>query len=661
MDLRDLKGIGPKKEETLHRLGIFSLSDLYNFYPREYEDRSKKMIVSKAKENIKYFFRWKIESKLYFHRHGKYNLTYLYASENDRKIKIIYFNDKFTPSKLNINTSYNFYTKITYKNGMYEAYNPIFSDLEDKETIGFIVAIYPLTKNLTLKQLKSFIKQALKYYDSDEEIISDKILEKFNINKRKNNLVNIHFPSSLKKLKDAKSEIKILDLLKELYFMDLIKNKEFIKQDIRLSYDLDQILKKLDFNLTKGQKRSLIDILRDSSNEKPMNRLMCGDVGSGKTIVAIIAMIVFGINGYQSAMMVPTEVLAIQQFEKNKKFVESFGLNIEIITSSTKNKEEIKNKLKSGKIDIIIGTHALIQDDVGFRNLRLIVNDEQHRFGVMQRQHLANKGLNPNYLTMTATPIPRTLYLKITNLLDISIIDELPQNRIPIITEIISINMEKVLFEKINRTLKQKRQVYIVSNNIDGESDYSCEKLYNEYKKRFSAYKISILHGKLNSYDKEKILKEFSEGLIDILISTTVIEVGIDVKNASTMIIYNADNFGLSTLHQLRGRVGRGPYESFCYLISHKENNSKKLEILKKNNDGFEIAKYDLEIRGGGKILSTIQHGKNLDNIDYLSMSKKEIDKAFEIYKFTKDNNFEGVNLEYIKKYFDLEKRIILN
>lgn len=661
MDLKDLKGIGPKKEEALSRLGIYSVSDLYNFYPREYEDRSKKMILPKAKKGVKYFFRWKIESKLYYNRFGKYSLTYLYASEKNQKIKIIYFNDRFTPANLQIGKTYNFFTKVERKNEIYEAYNPIFSKLDDTETIGSIVAIYPLTKSLSLKQLRNFIKEAIKHYDWNEEVISDTLLKKFSLNNRVDNLEAIHFPKSIESLNESKSQIKINDLLKELYFLDLVKNKKYESQDLKLTYDLDNILQKLDFDLTRGQRRSLEEILKDVGSQKPMNRLMCGDVGSGKTIVALLVMIIFSINGYQSAMMVPTEVLAIQQYEKNKDFIESFGIKVELITSSTKNKEEIKAELENGEIDIIIGTHALIQEDVSFRNLKFIVNDEQHRFGVMQRQNFAQKGNNPNYLTMTATPIPRTLYLKIAKLLDISVIDELPKNRIPISTEIVSTTMEESLFVKLRQSLEEKRQVYVVSNNIDGEDDYSVDNLYKLYKKVFSDFTVSKLHGKLKPIEKENILKDFSQGSIDILISTTVIEVGIDVKNASTMVIYNADMFGLSTLHQLRGRVGRGPYKSFCYLMSNRERPSKKLEVLKKTNDGFEVAKYDLEMRGGGKILSTIQHGKNLDNVDYLSMTKKEIDKAFEIYTYTKEVNFDGVNLDYIKKYFDLDRRIILN
>ncbi|MDU3153725.1 MAG: helicase-related protein, partial [Anaerococcus hydrogenalis] len=344
-----------------------------------------------------------------------------------------------------------------------------------------------------------------------------------------------------------------------------------------------------------------------------MNRLLCGDVGSGKTIVALIAMIIFSLNFYQTCMMVPTEVLAIQQYEKNKNLIESFGLKVELLTSSTKNKDLIKEKIKNGQIDIVIGTHALIVEDVEFKDLKLIVADEQHRFGVRQRQALYEKGNKANYLTMTATPIPRTLFLKMKNLLSLSQITELPKGRGQVITELVLLSMEDTLIYKIKKFIDDGRQVYVVSDSIDSDDDNSVENLYKRYKKKFKNMRIEKLHGKLKAEEKEKILKEFSEGSIDILISTTVIEVGIDVSNANCMVIYNANNFGLSSLHQLRGRIGRGAHTSFCYLISKKVDERSKLNIIKNSNDGFEIAKKDLKLRGGGKILSTIQHGRNLD------------------------------------------------
>lgn len=659
MDLTDLKGIGDKKKLYLERLSINTVSDLYNYYPREYEDRSEKMRLSSNLDSKKHYYEWKIESKVFTKYSKKYTISYLYASEDEKKIRIIWFNDRFSPRKLKIGEKYKFYTKVKLKGNIFETYNPFFTDLDDKR-IGSIVPIYPLTRSITNKNLSQFIKESLKYYDKEENFLSDSLIEKIGFSKKIEDLYQIHFPKSLKALKKAKSEIKIVDFLKELVFIYIMK-KQNKDQDLSLDFNLSLILNRLDFKLTNSQYKALIDIMEDITSKKVMNRLLCGDVGSGKTIVAIIAMIIFGQNSYQSAMMVPTEVLAIQQFEKNKDLIEFFNLNVGLLTSSTKDKEKVKTDLKNGKIDILIGTHALIVEDVKFKNLKFIVADEQHRFGVGQRQSLQNKGNDANFLTMTATPIPRTLYLKISKLLDLSQITELPKGRKKIQTEIILESMEDSLYEKIKFTVNEGRQVYIVSDSIDGEDKNSVENLYSFYKKKFKDFKVGKLHGKLKPSKKEDILKDFAKGKIDILISTTVIEVGIDVKNANTMIIYNANNFGLSTLHQLRGRVGRGEYKSFCYLICKKFNEKSKLNVIKNSDDGFEIAKKDLKLRGAGKILSTIQHGKNLNDIDYFNLSESEVELCFKIFTYIRKNNFKDIKLSYLEKYFNLDRRIVLN
>ena len=591
MDLLDLKGIGKKKKEYLEKLSIYKVEDLYNYYPREYEDRSKKFDLSHGLDGKKHYYEWKIESKVYTNYSKKVSVSYLYASEKDTRIKIVFFNDKFSPRSLEIGKIYKFYTKVT-KNGYdFECYNPEFSDLDD-DRIGNIVPIYPLTRAINNKNLSDFIGQALEHFDKEELLLDKKILDEFHFSDKITNLKEIHFPTSIDSLKKAKSEIKIVDFLKELIF---IMQKENSYQDLKLKFDLDKILNKLDFDLTSSQYKALLEILDDCTGKSIMNRLLCGDVGSGKTIVALIAMIIFSLNSYQTCMMVPTEVLAIQQCEKNKKLIESFGLKVCLLTSSVKNKE-LKEKIKNGKIDIVIGTHALIVEDVEFKNLKLIVADEQHRFGVRQRQALYEKGNDANYLTMTATPIPRTLFLKMKKLLDLSQITELPKGRGEIMTELVLLPMEDILFSKI-----------------------------------------------------------------DILISTTVIEVGIDVSNANCMIIYNANNFGLSSLHQLRGRIGRGKHKSYCYLVSKKIDERSKLNIIKNSNDGFEIAKKDLKLRGAGKILSTIQHGKNFDDMNYFNLKEDEIDLCFKIFTYLKDNNFDGVNFTYLEKYFNIDKRIVLN
>ena len=662
MDLLDLKGIGEKKKETLRKLDIYTVSDLYNYYPTSFEDRSHKTNVLKANPNKKSYFEWKIVSKSYQNRTRVGMITYLFALEEstNQKIKIIWFNDRFSHQKLKMGETYKFYCKVNNENGVYETINPLFCELDDGQ-IGNIIAIYPLTKGINQKQLSGFIKEGLKNFDNDEEIFNNNILKKFYFNKKLENLNQIHFPSKKENLMAAKSQIKIMDFVKELIYIDYINKRLQRNQNLNLEYDLDYILNNLDFKLTRSQLISLKEILQDSNKNQLMNRLLIGDVGSGKTIVALIAMIIFAINGYQAAMMVPTEVLAIQQYEKNLDLIRKFGLNLGLLTGSQKNKDEIKEKLANGEIDIVIGTHALIQEDVVFKDLRFVVNDEQHRFGVGQRQALGQKGEKVNYLTMTATPIPRTISLRLSKILDLSMINELPKGRKAITTSVITEPMEETLFYEINKNLDDGRQIYIVSNNIDADDQNSVENLYKRYKKQFKYRIVKKLHGDMKSIDKEKTLKDFANGKIDILISTTVIEVGIDVANANTMVIYNANHFGLSSLHQLRGRVGRGPYDSFCYLVSKNADSMAKLNILVNNENGFDIAKKDFDLRGGGKILSSIQHGRNISQIEFLNMEKEEIDKGFEIFDYLKSNNFEGVNFSYIEKFFEMDKRIILN
>lgn len=660
-EVTSLKGIGPKKAKALAKLDIYTTSDLYSYYPREYEDRRVKATVLKAKASRSYYFEWKSISKAYVKRLKNMTISYMYFAEgNFKKIRVVWFNDRFSIRKIKLNKTYKFYTKVSYKNGFYEAVNPTFESL-DGDTIGGIYSIYSLTAGLSQKNLSSFIKEALKDFDPREEILASDIKDKFELMDREKALRVIHFPRDIDTLFKAKADIKIGDLLKELIFLDYVGRIKRTRQDINLSYDLEEILSHLKFSLTRSQLRSLKEILEDSSKDMSMNRLLIGDVGSGKTIVAFIAMVVFAKNSYQSAMMVPTEVLAIQQYEKYKDFIESFGFSLALLTGSSKNKLDIKQGLKDGSIDMVVGTHALIEEDVIFKNLRLVINDEQHRFGVRQRQEFARKGINTNYLTMTATPIPRTLSLRINKMLDLSVIEELPKGRAEVFTDIINEDHQEILFENIKTNLDSDRQVYVVTTNIDAEDTNSVENLYKKYKKIFKTYKVAKLHGKLRASDKEEILTKFNNHEIDILISTTVIEVGIDVANANTMVIYNANNFGLSQLHQLRGRVGRGAYDSYCYLVSKDTNPNSKLKILVDSNDGFIISQKDYELRGGGKILSLIQHGKNLSEIEYLKMSEEETDKTFEIFDYLKKVSYKGVNLDFIRDYFDGDKDIILN
>lgn len=662
MDIDILKGIGAKKKDQLGRLNIYSIADLYNYYPKSYEDRSKLTKLAEGRDNKKHFFIWTIRSKLYTKNLRKMTVSYLYASEegSNERIRLVWLYDRYTPMKLKIGKTYKFFTKIKEYRGEIEAINPEFSEM-DEDQIGSIVSIYRLTSGLSNKQVHTFINEALEYFDSKEDFVTKEIVQKFELGSRLTNLEEVHNPTSISNLTKAKSNIKVLDLCKDLVFLDQIKKKTKHPNKLNLSYHLKEILGELDFDLTKSQLRSLKEILRDCVAPYSANRLLIGDVGSGKTIVALIVMIIFAMNTYQAAMMVPTEVLAIQHYEKNLELFNKFGVKVALLTGSTKDKDNLKEDLAEGKIDILIGTHAIIQEDVSFKNLKFVVNDEQHRFGVSQRQMLALKGEDVNYLTMTATPIPRTLYLKISNILDMSVIDEVPRGRKPIETKLIGAGSQDILFDFIEENIKNKRQVYVVTNNIDSDDKNSLINLYKLYKKAFKAFRVGILHGKLKSSEKDQVLKNFAMGKLDILVATTVIEVGIDVANANIMVIYNPNNFGLSTLHQLRGRVGRGNDKSYCFLVNEKDRPDSKLKVLEENTDGFEISKKDFEMRGGGKILSLLQHGKNLSDIEYLNMDQAEIDKSFEIFSYLRENDYKDCDLSFIKEFFKEDKRIILN
>lgn len=662
MELIDIKGIGPKKKEKLNKLGIFTVSDLCNYYPRLYEDRSKRMDIENANPDKYYYFKFKIISLPVTRYVNNKTITSLYVTDGKKKARVIWFNNKFVASKLVLNRVYKFYTKLN-RDSIRTCFNPVIAPLDD-DKIGGIVPIYSLTNGLSDNDLHKFIRNALKVYDYDTKIIPDNLRHKFKITTREDQLKEIHFPTVLDNLLKAKSDLKVEDFVRELFFLKLIKDKNTIESTRKID-DLyyNDILESLDFTLTNAQLNVLSEIIYDLKDTKVMNRLLCGDVGSGKTIVAIISMMVVARNKFQSALMVPTEILALQHYENSKKLIESFGYRVCLLVGSLslKKKEQVKEKIKSGYYDIVIGTQAIIQKDVEFNNLLYVVSDEQHRFGVEQRKNLSDKGENVNYLTMTATPIPRTMMLRLNKILDLSIIDTLPKNRKAVITDIINEENESSIISAIRKEIDRNGQVYIVTSSIDNKEDKNnLLNLTNKFKKIFNNLNVSSIHGKKSAEDKEKILEAFQNKDIDILISTTIIEVGIDVKNANTIVIYNANNFGLSQLHQLRGRVGRSDREAYCYLIQNNNSNSK-LNILKKTNNGFEIAKFDLEYRGGGNVFSTMQHGKNLDYLSYMNLNKDEIELSFEIYDYIINNKKSIENYDIIEKYYEENGKIVLN
>lgn len=620
--INKIKGVGPKREKILNRLGIFTIKDLLYFFPREFEDRSK---ISNLNEDIIDEFATleivTIGRPSVLRPRRNMSILKIPFVQEDVKGELIWFNQDYLKNTIFPGREYKVYGRVQKNGKKYEVHNPIIELKGKEDKIGKIIPIYNLTEGISNNQLINIINNAIdRYLKYEVELLPKNIENKYQLVSRKEAIQNIHFPSDLLILERAKRRL----IFEELFFLQLglflfkninSKNEDAIQFDKKI--EMKELLESLPFQLTKAQTRSFREISRDMESKKVMNRLLQGDVGSGKTIVAILSMFKAVKNGYQVAMMVPTEVLAKQQYESLKETFKDFDINVELLTGSVKEKEKIKIKenLLANKINIVIGTHALIQEDVVFHKLGLVITDEQHRFGVMQRQLLNKKGKNPDCLVMTATPIPRTLAYILYGDLDISVIDELPPNRKKISTFSVGVDYIERINKFVDKELSMGRQAYIVAPLVEDSDElkaYSVESLYNKYlQSNLSKYKIDYVHGKLKSDEKDDIMNRFKNKEIDILISTTVIEVGVNVPNASIMVIFNAERFGLAQLHQLRGRVGRGEYKSYCILINEKltDISLERMKIMIESEDGFEISEKDLELRGPGEFFGTRQHG----------------------------------------------------
>ena len=613
MELKDVKGIGTKSLALLNKLNIQTVLDLITYYPVRYDiltrsdfdhlDEDMKVIVDGKVESIPLVIRIKT---------GLNKMNFRLAT-SDRIFGVSIFNRAFLKQHLGIGTSVIVIGKYDKVKNVITA-----SDIKlgELSTTPKIEPVYHLTSGLTNKNISTYINMAMLQIGKNVvDYIPDYLTEKYNFPSKKMALNIIHNPSSIEKLKEAKIRLKYEELFEFMFKINYLKkeNKKAngIKRKI-FKKDLESIVKILPFKLTNDQKNVLEEIRQDLNSEKRMNRLLQGDVGSGKTVVSIIAMYLNYLSGYQSALMVPTEILANQHFQNITSLLKDL-VCVELLTGSTPKKEKtrIYEGLQSGEIGIIVGTHALIQSDVCYKNLGLVVTDEQHRFGVNQRENLKNKGLSPDVLYMSATPIPRTYALTIYGDMDVSVIKELPKGRQEVETILKNTSEIKDVLELMYKELKANHQIYVIAPLIE-DNDSNNLTSVNELKKKMNdafgkKYKIDIVHGKMASASKDEIMTRFSQGEIDILISTTVIEVGIDVKNASQIVIFDANRFGLSTLHQLRGRVGRGTIKSSCILISDQD--TKRLEILKTTTDGFKLSEEDFKLRGSGDLFGTKQSG----------------------------------------------------
>ncbi len=638
-----ISGIGPKYEEYLNNIGIITIRDLFYYTPYDYEDRRFPALLSQTKINNKNLVKIKITKEPRLIR-TRGNLTILITEGCDEsgKIDIKWFNQNFIKNKINKNTIYYLYGTIKRDKGKLNIINPEFSmKLGDK--LGIIYPKYSLTKGLTNNFIKKIVKKIFdSYFNELDELIPLEILDRYDLFSRKEALKNIHYPHDFEKLKKSIQYIEIEKLvLMQIAFQ---KRKNIIKSSkskmINLNKDIKRVIEKLPFELTTYQKKVFGEITKDMNKGTSMNRLLQGDVGSGKTIIAFLTLINVSLQGYQGALMVPTEVLAKQHYNKFQKIFGYLDINVEVLYSSLKDKKkkEILSKIKTGDISIIIGTHSLIQKEISFKNLAYIITDEQHRFGVEQRASLISKGEHPHSLVMSATPIPRTLAMIIYNDLDISTIDKNPPGRKKIKTYIINNTNKGKLYKFLKTKISSGEQAYIVSPIIEDsdklENINSAQKIFNNFLKgNFKKEDVCLLHGKMNTDESERIIGRFSEGRCKILISTTVIEVGVDIQNATIMIIINAERFGLAQLHQLRGRVGRGNKQSYCFLVSDsdKDKSIKRLSILEGTTNGFEISKEDLKLRGPGDFLGTKQSGIleeflnfDIENID-ISKDIKDI------------------------------------
>jgi len=612
--IKTLKGVGEKTGEQLERVGIRTLLDLILYFPRAYEkyfEADETLFNGLDKIKIKATV---LKTTRPFRTKTGKTLSSVYFSTDFGQLKAMYFNMPFVTGNFKLGETYELLGKFTKTGKNIEGINPsINKDAEE------IVPVYPLGERVTNNLLKKLLRQVLDYVILRENLPLE-ILEQEDLIDLDTSVRNLHFPQDEVVLQKSLKRLKFQEMFS--YSMKIMLSKTLRAENgngipFRMSKRLQALKESIPFELTAAQNNVIREILLDEKKDYPMNRLLQGDVGSGKTIVALIALFNVIENGYQCAFMAPTEILAEQHFEESKKLLAPFGIEVEILTGSTKKKdrERIMKNLEEGKPLLMVGTHALIEEKVNFKNLGMIVTDEQHRFGVNQRAKLKKKSKAAEVLVMSATPIPRTMALTIYSDLDLSVIDELPKGRKEIKTMLLEESDRKACYQKVLEEVGKGRQAYIVTPLIDLDEDGELNSVLGLYETLTKGYlkgiRIGVIHGKMSSKEKSRVIEEFRNGSLHVLIATTVIEVGVNVPNASLMVIENAERFGLAQLHQLRGRVGRGEYQSYCIMIGHikSQETRERLSIMEKSNDGFFIAKEDLKQRGTGELFGVHQSG----------------------------------------------------
>ena len=606
--IEDIKGVGPKTAELLNKAGIFTLRDLAYYLPRTYENYQQAQKISDLRPG-QVTIKAKVDD-VHSSRRGRLTITEAVLRDDSGAIRAIWFNQPYRAKQLDDHRDFYFSGKMEFSYGHYQLSNPsvtLAGDI-DKAKSDELQPIYRATGSLKSPDFKKFIAAC-----KNQLALSDDMIP--NLPGRADAFLSVHFPESeadAKKGRDYLAEEELFCLLLASR-LNREENKRLKTEPIVADIEaLKKFIATLPFKLTDAQRRATWEIIQDMASETPMNRLLQGDVGAGKTMVAALSAFVAAKAGFQTAIMAPTEVLAAQHAESLSK---TFGkeLNIALLTGSTKHKVELKKHIAAGEVDLVIGTHALITDDTKFARLGLAIIDEQHRFGVAQRQKLLSKARSmPHLLSMTATPIPRSLQLTIFGDLEVSILDQLPAGRQAITTKIVAKAAEEQMWRDIKKELELKHQVYYICKKIEDSSANELSSVKKEFKriaKMLNGYTVELLHGRMKPDEKDDIMTRFSKGEIDVLVSTTVVEVGVNVPNATVMAIADADQYGLSQLHQLRGRVGRGSAASYCYLINSKDAPSRRLREIEGSQDGFYLAEVDLKLRGPGEIYGSLQHG----------------------------------------------------
>lgn len=646
-----IKGVGPAKANKLNKLKIYTILDLLYYIPRDYEDRSVFTNLRDGKNGQKESFKLRVIGPGRVSNIRR-NLSILKVPVEDESSVgyLVFFNQNFQKNNLLVGREYAVNGKVNRSSMEVQVSSPVFEPIEKYNEVGRIVPIYPLTEGISNKEVRRIIETAYKDYSQYiEDIIPEDLIRKYNLMTRKDALKKIHFPEDYKEFERARATLAYEELLVLQLSLGLIRNRDLSVQG-GIVYPKEDFIKdfidKLPYKLTNAQLRVIGEIKADMESDKKMARLVQGDVGSGKTIVAIVALLKAVKAKYQASMMAPTEILARQHFQSLNELLTPEGINIRLLVGSLKESEklEILEGLENGQVDIVVGTHAIIQEGVNFKNLGLAITDEQHRFGVKQRESLTNKGRSVDVLVMTATPIPRTLALIFYGDLDISIIDELPPGRQKIDTFAVGMDMIPRVHKFIEKNILEGRQAYIVSPLIEENESLDLESAEEIYESLVSGdlkdFKIALLHGRMKAKEKDAIMEEFKEGRLDVLVSTTVIEVGVNVPNSNLMVVYNAERFGLAQLHQLRGRVGRGEHKSYCVLINNSSNEiaRERMRIMQASEDGFKIAEKDLELRGPGEFFGTRQHGlpefkvanlaRDINILKYAELDSKEILKT---------------------------------